>query len=273
MVDRAARWTQLRDGAQNWTERARAKVTDLVPAWREIDLDGDDLPQVGPFVLAANRLGRFDASLLNQLTPATLTQIEAPAKLTPATGRREDPVIAKARQVLRSSGLVLCFPEGDPSPDGALHRGSLGFGALVIACQVPVIPIGVREAGRLVRVGKALDFSRYAGLSVDRTLARAVTDTVVAAVADLSGQTYRDTSVGTARQELNTATRLAAVQRRLNAAAGRRAFRQAIEDRRERTEAERRDLQRRADRAEELARMHAALAAEREAESATPTGP
>jgi 1-acyl-sn-glycerol-3-phosphate acyltransferase len=43
-----------------------------------------------------------------------------------------------------------------------------------------------------VRFGKPLDFSRYAGLEADRLVLRAVTDEIMYAVMNLSGQEYVD---------------------------------------------------------------------------------
>jgi 1-acyl-sn-glycerol-3-phosphate acyltransferase len=43
-----------------------------------------------------------------------------------------------------------------------------------------------------VRFGKPLDFSRYAGLKTDRLVLRAVTDEIMYAVMNLSGQEYVD---------------------------------------------------------------------------------
>jgi 1-acyl-sn-glycerol-3-phosphate acyltransferase len=62
-----------------------------------------------------------------------------------------------------------------------------------------------------VRFGKPLDFSRYAGLKTDRLVLRAVTDEIMYAVMNLSGQEYvdedaqrakkRGRAAGTARQD------------------------------------------------------------------------
>ena len=62
-----------------------------------------------------------------------------------------------------------------------------------------------------VRFGKPLDFSRYAGLKADRLVLRAVTDEIMYAVMNLSGQEYVDEDAqrakkrgrpgGTARQD------------------------------------------------------------------------
>lgn len=273
MVDLAQRAGQWGRQALTLAGRAREQLAEKIPALRELELDGDDLPSSGPAILAANHVGRGGARAISQLTPASVTVIDAPRRVSsadaPWADQRGSGAIERAQRVLRSSGLVLCFPEGEASPDGALHRGNAGFGALVLACQVPVIPIALLEDGRLVRVGKALDFSRFAGLVTDRVLARAVCDTVISAIVELSGQTYRDTSASSVRTELTVQARVARLQHRVNHTARRRAEKTALESRSERSRREREDLHRRAERAEELARMHAQLAAEREASRGT----
>ena len=53
-----------------------------------------------------------------------------------------------------------------------------------------------------VRFGKPLDFSRYAGLESDRLVLRAVTDEIMYAIMDLSGQEYVDEDAQHAKARL-----------------------------------------------------------------------
>jgi 1-acyl-sn-glycerol-3-phosphate acyltransferase len=60
-----------------------------------------------------------------------------------------------------------------------------------------------------VRFGKPLDFSRYAGLKADRLVLRAVTDEIMYAVMNLSGQEYVDEDAQRAKKRAKPGGRAA----------------------------------------------------------------
>lgn len=108
-------------------------------------------------------------------------------------------------QVLRDGGVAGIYPEGTRSVDGRLHKGKTGVARLALAAGVPVVPIamlnsqvtghflGIPLADHpVVRVGTPLDFSRYTGCQDDRTITRWVTDEIMNAIMELSGQSYVD---------------------------------------------------------------------------------
>jgi 1-acyl-sn-glycerol-3-phosphate acyltransferase len=101
-----------------------------------------------------------------------------------------------------------------------LYRGKTGVARLALESGAPVIPcamIGTFEMqppGRLlprlsirpgVRFGKPLDFSRYAGLKSDRLVLRAITDEIMYAVMNLSGQEYVDEDAQRAKKRAKAA--------------------------------------------------------------------
>ncbi len=108
--------------------------------------------------------------------------------------------------VLEQGDLLGIYPEGTRSPDGRLYKGKTGVARLVLKAGVPVIPIGmintqfvpsripgvktIRRPG--IRIGKPLDFTAYAGAGNNRNVLRYVTDEIMNAVMELSGQTYVD---------------------------------------------------------------------------------
>ncbi|MYR63770.1 1-acyl-sn-glycerol-3-phosphate acyltransferase [Streptomyces sp. SID625] len=108
--------------------------------------------------------------------------------------------------VLGRGELLGIYPEGTRSHDGRLYKGKVGVAVMALKAGVPVIPcamIGTFEAqppGRVIprprpvviRFGRPLDFSRYAGTEEEKAVLRAVTDEIMYAVLSLSGQEYVD---------------------------------------------------------------------------------
>jgi 1-acyl-sn-glycerol-3-phosphate acyltransferase len=106
-------------------------------------------------------------------------------------------------QALREGRLVGIYPEGTRSPDGRLYKGHTGVARMALASGVPVIPVAVFDTETVktsvgipwihrprVIIGTPLDFSAYAGRHDDRAVLRWVTDEVMAAIQELSLQTY-----------------------------------------------------------------------------------
>jgi 1-acyl-sn-glycerol-3-phosphate acyltransferase len=117
--------------------------------------------------------------------------------------------------VLRKGELLGIYPEGTRSHDGRLYKGKVGVAVMALKAGVPVVPcamIGTFEAqppGRVVprlhpvviRFGKPLDFSRYAGLEDEKAVLRAVTDEIMYAILSLSEQEYVDQYAAVAKAE------------------------------------------------------------------------
>ncbi|NEA45258.1 lysophospholipid acyltransferase family protein [Streptomyces sp. SID10815] len=115
--------------------------------------------------------------------------------------------------VLRRGELLGIYPEGTRSPDGRLYKGKVGVAVMAIRAGVPVVPcamIGTFEAqppGRVlprirpvvIRFGAPLDFSRFAGMTEQKAVLRAVTDEIMSAILALSGQEYVDTYAAVAK--------------------------------------------------------------------------
>ena len=117
--------------------------------------------------------------------------------------------------VLSAGKLLGIYPEGTRSPDGRLHRGRTGVARMLLEMSVPVIPVAVlgtaeimprgakfpKFGGRvIVTFGEPMDFSRYAGLTEDRFVLRAITDEIMHEVRRLSGQEYVDVYASNARR-------------------------------------------------------------------------
>ncbi|MFR9676445.1 lysophospholipid acyltransferase family protein [Streptomyces sp. TR06-5] len=108
--------------------------------------------------------------------------------------------------VLRKGQLLGIYPEGTRSHDGRLYKGRVGVASMALRAGVPVVPCAMlgtfelqppgRRLPRLgrvtIRFGEPLDFSRFAGMEEERAVLRAVTDEIMHAVLQLSGQEYVD---------------------------------------------------------------------------------
>ncbi|RIQ34156.1 lysophospholipid acyltransferase family protein [Jiangella rhizosphaerae] len=121
-------------------------------------------------------------------------------------GRASEAALRTAVQILESGELLGIYPEGTRSPDGRLYRGKTGVARMALEARVPVVPVAMigtaemQPAGRIIpklmrpgiRFGAPLDFSRYYGMETDRHVLRSVTDEIMYALMELSGQEYVD---------------------------------------------------------------------------------
>ncbi|AZK92994.1 MULTISPECIES: lysophospholipid acyltransferase family protein [Streptomyces] len=121
--------------------------------------------------------------------------------------------------VLSKGELLGIYPEGTRSHDGRLYKGKVGVAVMALRAGVPVIPCAmvgtfeIQPPGQTlpkikrvtVRFGTPLDFSRYAGLEDEKAILRAVTDEIMYAVLELSGQEYVDRYAAEVKAELEAA--------------------------------------------------------------------
>jgi len=206
-----------------WTVAPMIRAT-----WRPRFEGRENIPEEGPAILACNHLSVADHYFLALTTSrhiATMAKIEyfvrsgVKGKLIGATvkrlgqvavdrsgGRKSAQALGPSEQVLNEGRIFAIFPEGTRSPDGRLHKGKTGVARLALATGAPVIPIGmvgtdkVLPSGKTVprmgkveiNIGKPLDFARYEGMHNNRITLRAVTDQIMDAIAELSGQEYVD---------------------------------------------------------------------------------
>jgi 1-acyl-sn-glycerol-3-phosphate acyltransferase len=130
-------------------------------------------------------------------------------------GRASEGAMRAGLKVLQRGELFGIYPEGTRSHDGRLYKGRTGVARLALLAGVPVIPSAVigtdviAPPGKLVRkivsptvrFGTPLDFSRYSQLSEDRFILRSITDEIMYAIMELSGQEYVDTYAPTAKAQ------------------------------------------------------------------------
>ena len=129
-------------------------------------------------------------------------------------GRASEGALRAGLKVLQRGDLFGIYPEGTRSHDGRLYKGRTGVARLALLAGVPVIPSAVigtdiiAPPGKIVtkivsptvKFGKPLDFSRYQGLSEDRFILRSITDEIMYAIMELSGQEYVDMYAPSAKE-------------------------------------------------------------------------
>lgn len=196
--------------------------------FRATVVGAENIPAAGGVILASNHLAAGDT----YITPALIRrQVTFPAKaelfkgnrglgskivawfmkaikqvpLDRSGGRVSLAGLEPVLEALEQGRVVGIYPEGTRSPDGRLYKGHTGVARMLLAAGVPVIPVAVFDTQTVkgwfgipwvrrprVVIGEPRDFTAYAALVDDREALRWVTDEVMAAIQELSGQSYVD---------------------------------------------------------------------------------
>lgn len=129
----------------------------------------ENIPARGPFVMAANHCSHLDPPILGCHLPQqvqffarkTLWKPGFPAWWLTRVGtipvdRDGADVTALKRTIaaVENGGIVILFPEGTRSPDGAFQEVKAGVGMIACKTQVPVIP--VRILGSFAAFGRGM---------------------------------------------------------------------------------------------------------------------
>ena len=188
----------------------------------------ENVPKEGPAILAANHLSFADWLFMPLAVDRRITFVAKSDYFTGegvkgwaqrrffagtgqvpidrSGGRASEGALRAGLRVLNRGDLFGIFPEGTRSHDGRLYKGRTGVARMALEAKVPVIPVGVigtdviappgkvvsKVISPTVRFGTPLDFSRYDGMSEDRFILRSVTDEIMYAIMELTGQEYVD---------------------------------------------------------------------------------
>ena len=202
---------------------------------------GQNLPTEGAAILAGNHTTFLDNFMIPLVVPRRVTflaksdyftgrgpkgwlqkQFFSGVGMIPidrSGGEASEAALRTGLRVLTDGDLLGLYPEGTRSPDGKLYRGKTGVARMALEAGVPVIPVGLvgmfalQPAGRMmpkfgkveVRIGRPLDFSRYAGMEDDRFVLRSITDEIMYELMVLSGQEYVDTYATKAKADIELA--------------------------------------------------------------------
>lgn len=204
-------------------------------------IGAEHVPATGPAILASNHLSVIDSVYLPLMLPRPVT-FAAKSEYFTGTRLRDRVVSAYLRSTnqlstdrgggraaqemldaavahLRSGELFGIYPEGTRSPDGRLYRGRTGVGYLALHSGAPVIPVAMIGTGKVlppghkvprpgrieIRIGRAIEFPEFAGQTTGARQRRAVTDKVVRAIQELSGQEYVPMYASVRKEELAAA--------------------------------------------------------------------
>ncbi|MER7660373.1 MULTISPECIES: lysophospholipid acyltransferase family protein [unclassified Streptomyces] len=121
--------------------------------------------------------------------------------------------------VLSKGELLGIYPEGTRSHDGKLYKGKVGVAVMALRAGVPVVPCAmvgtfeIQPPGQklpkikqvTVRFGEPMEFSRYEGMENEKAAIRAITDEIMYAILELSGQEYVDRYAADVKAELEPA--------------------------------------------------------------------
>jgi 1-acyl-sn-glycerol-3-phosphate acyltransferase len=206
--------------------------------WRPKVTGLEHIPVAGGAILASNHLSVVDSIFLPLMLDRPLT-FAAKSEYFTGSGLRQrltsaymratkqlsvdrdssraaQDMLQAALDLLRSGELFGIYPEGSRSPDGRLYRGRTGVGWLALNSGLPVIPVAMFGTDRVlppgsavprlhpvsIRIGKPLTFEAYQGERSPGRARRAVTDEVIRAIGELSGQDYVPMYASVRKEEL-----------------------------------------------------------------------
>ena len=202
----------------------------------------ENVPHSGPVILASNHLSFCDSFFLPLVVSRRITflaksdyftgrglkgrliagffNLVGQVPIDRTGGKASEMAIQTGLRILRAGHVLGIYPEGTRSPDGRLYRGKVGVARMALEAGVPVIPVAMIDTAKLqppghvipkfgirpgVRIGKPLDFSRYAGMEADRFALRSMTDEIMYEIMELADQEYVDVYAAKAKKELPAA--------------------------------------------------------------------
>jgi 1-acyl-sn-glycerol-3-phosphate acyltransferase len=128
----------------------------------------ENIPLAGGAILAPNHISHLDPPLVgsavkrpvNFMAKRELFSVPLLGKIIRRTrafpisrDRADREALKKAYQLLAAGELLVMFPEGTRSPDGRLQAAEPGFALIAAKAGVPVIPIALIGANRVLPKG------------------------------------------------------------------------------------------------------------------------
>jgi 1-acyl-sn-glycerol-3-phosphate acyltransferase len=184
----------------------------------------ENVPLEGPLVLASNHLSFIDSIVIPLAAPRRVAYLAKAEYFTGSgfsgwvtrtlftalgalpvereTQRAAQAALDTALGVLQQGIAFGLYPEGTRSKDGRLARGKTGVAWLVLTADCPVVPVAVAGTDRAqpvgarwprphrisITFGEPLTFPEQRGQAGRNQARRVVTDRIMEAIAELSGQ-------------------------------------------------------------------------------------
>lgn len=184
----------------------------------------DKIPAEGPVILASNHLAVMDSFYLPLVAPRQIVFLAKKEYFT-APGlvgavqkwffsstnqvpidrgdkESQNAALATALKVLEKGDPLGMYLEGTRSPDGRLYRGKTGLARVALETNVPVYPVAMINTNKVNPIGSWIPRPFRCGVYVGDPIypddyrdqgdnyaqARALTDAIMNALAELSGQ-------------------------------------------------------------------------------------
>jgi len=197
-------------------------LTPFLRLFYRVRVEGrEHIPPRGPAILASNHISFCDSFFLPLVVPRRVRYVakaeyfdnwkvawffKANGHIPVRRGEGADwkRALEAAAGALEAGELFGIYPEGTRSKDGRLYRGHTGVAMLATRTGAPVVPIGFIGTDKAqpvgakmmrpfktvtIRIGPPIEFSTDGQPQGQRAL-RAMTDTVMKEIQNLSGQEY-----------------------------------------------------------------------------------
>ena len=184
-----------------------------------------NVPSTGPVIIASNHLSFSDSIFMPLVVPRKVTFLAKSEYFTSpgpkgllkkltfqalgqvpvdrSGGRRSEAALITGLQVLAGGACIGIYPEGTRSPDGRLYKGRTGIARLAIESGAPVVPVAMFDTEKIQPTGTVVPkvmpvkmiFGKpmyFSGDSSNLQYLREVTDQIMDAIHEMSGQEYVD---------------------------------------------------------------------------------
>jgi 1-acyl-sn-glycerol-3-phosphate acyltransferase len=184
----------------------------------------ENVPATGAFIIASNHLSFIDSMAIPLMSPRRVGYLAKAEYFTaPGVGgwltrtlftalgalpvqrqthRAAQEALDTAMTVLTAGGGFGIYPEGTRSRDGRLARGKTGVAWLALTADCPVVPVAVAGTDEIMPIGakwprphrfsvtfgEPLTFPEHRGKAGNGRARREVTDRIMEAIAELTGQ-------------------------------------------------------------------------------------
>jgi len=198
------------------------------------------VPQNGPVIIASNHLSFSDSIFMPLVVPRKVTFLAKSEYFTSpgvkgfakkktfealgqvpvdrSGGRRSEAALNTGLELLSAGNCIGIYPEGTRSPDGRLYKGRTGIARLAIESGAAVVPVAMFNTAEIQPTGQVIPkvtrvemvFGEplyFSGDSTDLQHLRAVTDEIMDAIHELSGQEYVDMYASEAKALIADAAR------------------------------------------------------------------